>query len=284
VTFSIVARSADGSSWGVAVASKFLAVGAYVPAAQAGTGAIATQSYANLTFREDGLALLRSGSDARQTLDALLAGDELREQRQVGVVDRDGTSATFTGAECNPWAGGLAGNDYAIQGNILAGGEVVAAMERAWLESVDQPDLELRLLAALEAGDSAGGDRRGRQSAALFTVRAGGGYGGGNDVVADLRVDDHPEPVKELRRLAVLRDLYFGTTAEDELLALTGPLLADVARMLADLGYPPGDEDPASVRQALWDWACIENLEERVPDALVIDPAVLGELKKARRD
>ena len=279
MTFSIVARSNDASSWGVAVASKFLAVGAYVPAAEAGTGAIATQSYANLAYRRGGLALLKAGSDAQQTLDSLVSGDDRREQRQVGLVDAHGRAATFTGTECNPWAGGVAGDGYAIQGNILTGPEVVGSMHEAWLASKDEPALARRLFAALSAGDSAGGDRRGRQSAALLVVSPGAGYGGGNDVLADLRVDDDPEPLTELARLLDLHDLYFGTSREEDLLPLKGPLVSEVGSLLASVGHTPCSEQPADVRQALWDWAGVENLEERVPESEVIDPVVLRVLR-----
>lgn len=280
MTFSIVARSDDGESWGVAVASKFLAVGAYVPAAQAGTGAIATQSYANLAYRLGGLALLSAGSDAQQTLDALVSGDDERDERQVGLVDALGRAATFTGGGCKPWAGGVAGDGYAIQGNILTGPEVVESMQRAWLESNDEPMLARRLYAALAAGDSAGGDRRGRQSAALLVVSPGAGYGGGNDVLADLRVDDHHAPLTELARLLDLHDLYLGSSPPEELLALQEPLVSEVARLLAAVGCPPTGDRPADVREALWDWAAVENLEERVPEAEVIDPVVLRVLRE----
>jgi uncharacterized Ntn-hydrolase superfamily protein len=280
LTFSIVARSDDATSWGVAVASKFLAVGAYVPAAEAGTGAIATQSYANLAYRLGGLALLKAGSDAKQTLDALVSGDDRREERQVGLVDAQGGAATFTGSECKPWAGGVAGDGYAIQGNILTGPEVVDSMRQAWLDSHDEPHLAGRLYAALAAGDSAGGDRRGRQSAALLVVSPGAGYGGGNDVLADLRVDDHPAPLAELARLIDLHDLYFGSSRPGELLALEEPLVSEVSRLLTGLGYPPHGDRPSDVRDALWDWAGVENLEERVPEADVIDPVVLEALRE----
>ena len=175
MTFSIVARSADGAGFGVAVASKFLAVGAAVPAAAAGVGAIATQSYANLAYRPDGLALLAEGRGAALTLEMLTSADEKRETRQAGIVDANGIAATFTGSECQPWAGGVARDGYAIQGNILVGPEVVEAMERAWLASAYDAPLTRRLLAALSAGDQVGGDRRGRQSAALLVVTPEGG-------------------------------------------------------------------------------------------------------------
>jgi len=279
MTFSIVGRSADGSSLGVAVASKFLAVGAAVPAAEAGAGAIATQSYANLAYRPEGLAMLREGHSAPDTLAALTAADALREQRQAGVVDSGGRSASFTGEQCNPWAGGCTGPDYAIQGNILTGPEVVTAMERAWLVGDPSAPLGRRLLAALTAGDEAGGDRRGRQSAALYVVQPGGGYGGGSDVYADLRVDDSPSPVPELARLLGLHDLFFGRPDPDALRPLEGKLLDEVNGLLVQVGHPPAGDDAGAVRAALWDWAGVENLEERIPEAPVIDPVVLDVLR-----
>jgi uncharacterized Ntn-hydrolase superfamily protein len=278
MTFSIVAT--DGSSWGVAVASKFLAVGAAVPAAAAGVGAIATQSYANLAYRPDGLALLRDGKAAQETLDALTAADDKRETRQAGVIDARGNAATFTGAECNAWAGGrigehgIGGAAYAIQGNILTGEDVVAEMERAWLAtSADEP-LSRRLLAALRAGDAAGGDKRGRQSAALLVVTPGGGYGGGSDVFVDLRVDDDPAPIPELERLLDLHDIFFGKPDPDAALPLEGALAEEVRDHLAALGHDDPDLD-----QALADWAGIENYEERLLPGR-IDPLVLGQLRK----
>ncbi len=279
MTFSIVARSADGSAWGVAVASKFLAVGAAVPAAQAGVGAIATQSYANLAYRPDGLALLRTGQPAADVLATLTAADDKRSQRQAGVVDRDGRAATWTGEECNPWAGGVTGDGYAVQGNILTGPEVVAAMQSAWLDSDPGGPLARRLLAALRAGDEAGGDRRGRQSAALLVVTPNGGYGGGSDVYADLRVDDHPGPVPELARLLGLHDLFFGRPDPAAQQPLEPPLLDEVYGLLVQVDHPPAAAEPAAVRAALWDWAGVENLEERIAAGPVIDPLVLEVLR-----
>jgi uncharacterized Ntn-hydrolase superfamily protein len=274
MTFSIVARGADGKSFGVAVASKFLAVGAAVPAAEAGIGAIATQAYANLAYRADGLAQLRHGRRAQLTLDSLVATDDKRESRQAGVVDAAGAAATFTGSECNPWAGGVTGDGYAIQGNILVGPEVVAAMEQAWLGSGPEESLARRLLAGLTAGDDAGGDRRGRQSAALLVVTPEGGYGGGSDVLVDLRVDDHVAPIAELARLLDLHDLYFGKPDPDTLLDLEGDRAAEVRTLLAKRGFA-GDDLGA----ALAAWAGIENYEERVV-AGKIDPLVLAKLRE----
>lgn len=276
MTFSIVAT--DGEQWGVAVASKFLAVGAAVPAAEAGVGAIATQSYANLAYRPDGLARLRSGSSAQETLDALTAADEQRAQRQAGIVDSSGRAATYTGDACHGWAGGVTGDGYAIQGNILTGPDVVDAMQAAWLASSPDEPLARRLLAALLAGDQAGGDRRGRQSAAIYVVTAGGGYGGGSDQLVDLRVDDHPSPVPELGRLIDLHDVFFGKPDPDAALPLEGHLAGEVRAWLALLGYSSADESTESLDAALADWAGVENVEERMLPGR-IDPLVLEMLR-----
>jgi uncharacterized Ntn-hydrolase superfamily protein len=263
MTFSIVA-TADGQ-WGVAVASKFLAVGAAVPAAQWGVGAVATQSFANLAYRPEGLRLMAEGRTAQQALDALTATDELREQRQAGIVDRLGGAATWTGTECHGWAGGRTGDGWAAQGNILTGPEVVDALAETFTATAGS--LSSRLAAALLAADRAGGDRRGRQSAVLLVVSEGGGYGGGSDVLVDLRVDDHPDPVLELQRLLDLHTLYFGRP--EETLPLEGELAAEVAAKLERLGYKDLD-----------DWAGVENYEERmVPGA--IDVLVLQKLREA---
>ncbi len=265
MTFSVVGT--DGTAWGVAVASKFLAVGNAVPAAEVDVGAIATQSYANLAYRPDGLRLLADGKSAQQTLDALTSADQGRDQRQAGVVDRDGRSATFTGSGCHGWAGGRTGDGYAIQGNILTGPEVVEEMERAWLAS--SGDLADRLLAALAAGDTAGGDKRGRQSAALLVVRRGGGYGGMSDVEIDLRSDEHPTPIPELYRMLTLHRLYFGTPDAEQLMPLEGELADEVSQRLQQLGFTSLD-----------DWAGVENYEERMVPGK-IDPLVLEKLREA---
>ena len=202
-TFSIVAFDPKTGDLGVAVASKFLAVGSVVPYAKAGVGAIATQSFANTTFGPKGLELLRKGLTPSQVLKQLLASDKDRELRQVGIVDAKGRAAAFTGKKCLPWAGHIVGKGFAVQGNILAGEQVVKAMAKAFQET--QGELAERLMAALEAGEQAGGDARGKQSAAILVVRKGAGYGGFDDRYIDLRVDDHPEPVKELRRILTIK-------------------------------------------------------------------------------
>ncbi|WP_426560818.1 DUF1028 domain-containing protein [Angustibacter sp. McL0619] len=271
MTFSIVGR--DGDAYGVAVASKFLAVGSAVPAVRAALGAIATQAYANLSYRPDGLGHLAEGSSSAAAAMLLTTADEGQMHRQLGIVSASG-GCTFTGSECHAWAGGVAGDDYAIQGNILVGEQVVTAMEQAWTSSTGQP-LAYRLLAALGAGDQAGGDRRGRQSAALLVARPGAGYGG-DDVEYDLRVDDHDQPVPELRRLTELHDLYFGEPSAEGLLPLQGAVADEVRELLARLGHEGPDLD------ALLDtWASSANFEMRLRPGS-IDPVVLEQLRLGR--
>lgn len=266
MTFSICARSDDGLEYGVAVASKFLAVGSAVPGAAANVGAVATQSFANLSYRPDGLLLLASGRSAAAVVRELTHADELRHQRQVGIVGISGHGSSFTGAECHPWAGSRTGDGYAIQGNILVGEEVVIEMEKAWLASAGP--LAQRLLAALVAGDNAGGDQRGRQSAAVLVVTPGGGYGGGSDVSVDLRIDDHPAPCDELTRLLNLHQLYFGATTES--LPLVGELADEVQTLLDALGHPSLDS-----------WMGVENYEMRAVEG-GIDVLALEQLRAAR--
>ncbi len=253
MTFSIVARSDDGDSLGVAVASKFLAVGSAVPAARMGLGAIATQSFCNTLYKRDGLARLADGASAQETLDALLDNDDEREERQAGVVDASGRAATWTGSGCLDWAGGVTGPGYAIQGNILTGPDVVQAMHEAYLNSGAEAALPERLLAALRAGDAAGGDSRGRQSAALLVVSASGSYTPGDDLAYDLRVDDHPDPCTELTRLLALHHVFFDRPDDDDLLPLDGELAVEVEQHLQTLGHPD-----------LNTWAGVENYELRL--------------------
>jgi len=200
-TFSIVARDPLTQELGVAVASRFFSVGSVVPYARADAGAVATQANANVTFGPRGLELLRRNASAKETLEILLRGDTGNGTggRQLGIVAADGSSATHTGPDCNAWAGGRNGPNYAVQGNILAGEQVVVAMEKAFLET--KGTLARRMYAALVAGDAAGGDSRGRQSASLLVVKAGAGFNGGSDRAIDIRVDDHAEPFRELGRL-----------------------------------------------------------------------------------
>ena len=283
MTFSIVARSEDGTELGVAVASKFLAVGAVVPAAEVGAGAIATQAMANLAYRPRGLALLAAGGDAHDVLTTLLSEDPDHHHRQAGVVDARGGAASFTGESCFPWAGGASGTTrggsaYAVQGNILTGPEVVDAIEQSWRQSDAARPFRHRLLDALLAGDLAGGDSRGRQSAALLVVTPGGGYGGGSDVLVDLRVDDHPDPVPELVRLLGIRDLLFERPDPAACIPLEGDVADETRRRLAGLGHTSAD-----VGSALEAWAGIENLEERMVPGR-IDPLVLAHLRRLTGD
>ncbi len=271
-TYSICACDLEAGQWGVATQSKFLAVGAVVPWAEPHVGAIATQSYANPRYGPDGLALLRDGLSAGEVAERLTAGDEGREHRQLGVVDGHGGSATFTGAECHAWAGGLTGSWYAAQGNILVSGETVAALAETFEATAGTP-LADRLIDCLAKAQEAGGDRRGQQSAALLVVETGGGYAGLSDVLVDLRVDDHTRPVDELRRLYEIHRSLFGKTPRDKWIAVDAELAAELEDRLARLGYTGGLAD------ALFRWAGDENLEERVDGAESIDPVVLRELR-----
>ena len=305
MTFSIVARDPVTGDLGVAVASKFLAVGSVVPWASAGVGAVATQALANVAFGPDGLEALAAGADAESVLAGLVAADDGRADRQVGVVDANGGAASHTGAGCLSWAGGRVGNGVAIQGNILAGPGVVDAMSSAF-EAASGP-LPERLLTALLAGDRAGGDARGRQSAALLVVRPGGGYGGSTDRWIDLRVDDHVDPVSEARRLLDIWRLLYERPEPEDLLPIDAALAAELRERLARAGWAPGRDDAfaTSIRTSLdeltrigeardagpdwdaaWDgalltWMGVANLEERTAAAGWIDPAVLEQLRAA---
>jgi len=279
MTFSIVGSDQDTGDLGVAVASRFPCVGAVVPWAKAGIGAVATQSWANTAFGPEGLALMEGGASASDALDLLIRADEGRDDRQVGVADARGGTATFSGSTCMDWAGGATGAGFAAQGNILAGPGVVDELARAFVET--EGDLCDRLLAALEAGDAAGGDRRGRQSAALLVVREGGGYEGRNDRYIDLRVDDHADPIRELRRIFEVWDDQM-LIRHDPLLPATPELVADVQRRLAALGHfagdPSGELDDAT-RAALGEWAGGANLEGRLRDDDQMSQALVRELR-----
>jgi uncharacterized Ntn-hydrolase superfamily protein len=238
-TFSIVAADVERGEWGVAVQSKFIAVGAVVPWAEAGVGAVATQALANVGYGPSGLARLKAGEAPEAIVRALTADDPDREKRQVGLVDAKGRAASFTGSECLPWAGHSVGRGYACQGNILYGPEVVRGMSRSF-ESTPG-DLPERLLGALSAGQREGGDRRGMQSAALLVVRAKGGYGRGNDRWIDLRVDDHPSPIEEIQRMLKVYDL---TLLEREdpatLVSITPEIAGIVQQHLGVIGFYSG--------------------------------------------
>jgi uncharacterized Ntn-hydrolase superfamily protein len=275
-TFSIAAT--DGQDWGIAVASKFLAVGSVVPAAVAGVGAIATQAMGNTAYKSDGLRHLREGLTAAEVVAALTAADPDRDHRQLGVVDKDGNGATYTGSACFDWAGGRVGPGVACQGNILSGPEVVDAMMASFSSS--QGALTSRLLAALAAGDEAGGDRRGRQSAAILVVRANAGYGGHDDRMVDLRVDDHPQPVAELNRLLRLWRLHFESPDQEQLVPLDQDVLERVRRALFQLGRTVPDASADETLDALQAWAGMENLEERCGSRTLMDPLVMSLLEE----
>ena len=263
-TFSIVAYDAVMDAWGIAVASKFLAVGAVVPWAQAGAGAVATQSYANTTFGPKGLELMSKGESAQEVLNDLLANDEERELRQVGIVDAQGRSATFTGADCFEWAGGKIGANYCVQGNLLTGPEVIDQMASTFEGS--KKDLPERLLDSLLAADQAGGDRRGKQSAAIYVVKPEGGYAGFNDHWIDYRIDDHEDPVPRLMEILRLHNLYFGKSPAEEEIEITGAVCEALQQIMQDQGYDleeiTGEYDQET-RTALRQFIGNENFEER---------------------
>jgi uncharacterized Ntn-hydrolase superfamily protein len=278
-TFSIVAFDPETDSLGVAVQSKFLAVGSVVPWARAGVGAVATQAMANYNYGPRGLDLMAENMTAERTVEALVSADTDRGHRQVGVVDAYGRAATFTGSECFDWAGGVTGEHYAAQGNILVGSETVEAMARTYEGT--NGDLAARLLAALDAGQAAGGDSRGKQSAALLVVREGGGYGGNNDRVVDLRVDDHQDPIRELIRIRDLHTLYFGETRPDDVVAADGDVRTEVADALRRAGYLEGpDRGDEDLFDALNAYIHTENFEEREQRHGHLDRAVLEYMKR----
>ncbi|MBZ9712891.1 DUF1028 domain-containing protein [Deinococcus multiflagellatus] len=279
MTFSIVGRDPRTGDLGVAVASKFLAVGALVPFVQGGVGAVATQSYVNTTFGPEGLRRLAAGLDPQQVSAQFQAEDPDIGQRQFGLVSASGHSATFTGPGCHDWAGGFAGPDVAIQGNILTGEEVVTVMREAWEAGTGLP-LPRRLLSALVAGDRAGGDRRGRQSAALLCAGPGRGYGGLTDDWVNLRADDHADPCAELARLLDLHDLLFTRPAHTR--PFTAAELDWLRALLRRQGYaqtlPAGAWDEQT-EAAAWALYGTENLEERWVAGGQVDPVALAYLQ-----
>jgi uncharacterized Ntn-hydrolase superfamily protein len=272
-TFSIVAFDPEARQWGVGVQSKFLAVGSVVQWAEAGAGAVATQSYANPRYGPEGLALLREGRSAEDVVQRLTEADEERATRQVGVVDATGGAATFTGSECHDWAGGRTGDGYAAQGNILVSAETVDALAETFEATRGKPLAE-RLIDCLSAAQKAGGDRRGQQSAALLVVEKDGGYAKLSDVLVDLRVDDHERPIEELWRLYALHDEIFGRTPKDAWLDIEDTLRGEVTERLAKLGYD------GEFAEAFTAWAGTENYEMRVEGTGRIDPVVLEALRR----
>ena len=272
-TYSIVACDLSASQWGVAVQSKFLAVGSVVPWAEPHVGAIATQAYANPRYGPDGLALLRHGRSAAEVVDALISADEARAERQLGVVDGSGRAATFTGERCHEWAGGRTGECYAAQGNILVSAATVDALA-ATFESNSHLELAERLVECLAAAQAAGGDRRGQQSASLLIVEKDAGYAKLCDTVVDLRVDDHERPIPELRRLFSLHRELFGVTPREDWLDVDDTVARELRDRLTSLGYD------GELERAFADWAGAANLEERVDGLARIDPIVLAALRK----
>jgi uncharacterized Ntn-hydrolase superfamily protein len=274
MTFSIVAADPDAGEVGVATQSKFLALGAIVPWARGGVGAVATQALADATLGPRGLDLLAEGLEPQTVLDRLLGGDEGRETRQVGVVDAAGRGASFTGAECFEHAASLVGSGYACQGNILASAEVVPAMAAAF-EATPGP-LADRMLEALRAAQREGGDRRGQESSALLVAKPGGGYGGNHDRMIDLRVDHHDDPIEELARLLSLHRLHFQRPADSDFVAVDEALEGEIRRLLAHVAPGAAQRD---LWEALFDYMGWENLEERWGGPGRIDPQVLRYLR-----
>ncbi len=276
MTFSIVAADLDAGEWGVAVASKFLAAGSVVPWARAGVGALATQAYANIGYGPAGLDLLER-RPASEVVDRLIAPDDGREHRQLGVVDAAGTGAAFTGGECTEWAGHLIGDVYTCQGNILTGADVLREMAGAF--EAETADLTSKLLAALAAGDGAGGDRRGRQSAAVLVVRTGGGYLGETDVAVDLRVDDHPAPVAELARLVSIHGMLFPNPATLDFVEVDEDLARRLASALSERGFPVDAVSYSDqLKGALFSWIGTENLEMRWSEGAEVEREILRQL------
>jgi uncharacterized Ntn-hydrolase superfamily protein len=271
-TYSIVACDLEAGQWGVAVQSKFLSVGSVVPWAEPQVGAVATQAYANPRYGPQGLEKLRAGKSAQEVVDELTQADDGRSQRQLGVVDARGDSATFTGEECLDWAGGRTGKGYAAQGNILVSAETVDALAETF-ESSAGAGLAERLLECLVAAQAAGGDSRGQQSASLLVVKRDGGYARLSDLLVDLRVDDHELPIEELRRIYGLHQEIYVATPREKWVDVDEALAVEMSERLAKLGYDGELEDAFSR------WAGTENLEERIDGIEAVDPVVLEELR-----
>ena len=271
MTYSIAAYDPGAAQWGVAVQSKFLAVGSVVPWAEANVGALATQAYANPRYGPYGLALLRDKLSAAEVVERLVGADAGRNERQLGIVDRDGGSAAYTGAACHDWAGHRTGDGYAAQGNILVSRETVDALAETFVST--SGSLARRLIDCLAAAQTAGGDKRGQQSAALLIVAERGGFAGLSHVGCAPRVDDHRQPIVQLRRLYRLHDRFFGVTPDEDWLPLAGELADEVAARLTRAGY-----------SSLRDWAGVANLEDRVREEPRIDPVVLEALREDQPD
>ncbi|MGO1057851.1 DUF1028 domain-containing protein [Planococcus sp. FY231025] len=278
-TFSIVGADPRTGEVGVAVQSKFLAVGAVVPWAKANVGAVATQSWANTSYGPRGLQLLEQGMSPEEVIAALVLDDEGKDLRQVAVINADGEASAFTGSECYDWAGHKVGRNHSAQGNILVSEDTVTAMSETFERA--EGTLAERLIEALAAAQQAGGDSRGKQSAAVYVLQEGAGYGGYNDVKVDLRVDDHPEPIDELQRLYKLHEL-FGTPAE-VFLDLEGDIFEDVKRQLVKLGFLDTADYPSydgTVKEALKTFALRENFDDRWTEENQIDEKVFAFLQE----
>lgn len=264
-TFSIVAFDPASKALGVAVESKFVAAGAVVPWVKAGVGAIASQAYANTAYGPAGLRLLKAGRSPKEVIAAVTARDPPREQRQLGVVDARGRSAAFTGRECLEWAGHRTGRNFSAQGNILVSQGTVDAMVEAYLGT--EGDLPIKMLTALSAGQRAGGDRRGQESAAIIIEKPAGGYGGFNDRWVDIRVDDHPRPIDELSRIFEIYDLcLLDRDARSDVVELSGAELRKVQEVLAKDGMLAKERVGGPLLQtltALEKWFSINNFENK---------------------
>ena len=280
-TFSIIAFDPKTKELGIAVESKFLSVGAVVPWAIAGVGAVATQSWANTSYGPRGLRMLKQGMTPKQVGAKLTATDKNAHQRQFGIVDAKGRAFTYTGAGCFNWAGGVIGKNFAAQGNILAGAAVVDTLANTFEKT--NGDLAERLVTALAAGQAAGGDRRGQESAALLVVREKGGYAGFNDRYIDLRADDHPTPIDELKRLLDLHRLYLGKTNPRDILSIDASIARELQTIMHARGYYAGALDGAwdeSTQGAFREFAGVENFEDRLLDGARIDRIVLNFLRE----
>lgn len=287
MTYSIVACDPETGDLGVAVQSKFPNAGVSIPFARAGVGAIASQAYLNPGFGHRGLALLEQGASPGQALDILVSGDPDRESRQVGIVDARGRTAAYTGAECFQWRGEVQGEGFTAQGNVLAGPEVLAAMGETFAGSAGP--LAERLLAALAAGQEAGGELRGQQSAGLLVVRAGGGYGGHDDRLVEIPVYDHATPIDELARLYAIHRLTYFRSRPEDLIPVEGDLARELQDLLRERGFYAGAMDGVCgpvMRRALHDFMGWENYDERIRDDGLIDREVLADIrrKRGRRD
>ncbi|WP_186577654.1 DUF1028 domain-containing protein [Aquibacillus kalidii] len=277
-TFSIVGFDPETEELGIAVQSKFIAVGSVVPWAKAGVGAIATQAFANPAYGPDGLALLESGKSVEEVIQLLTEKDPDKEDRQFGIVDAKGNVGTFTGNNCYDWAGGITGENFAAQGNILVNEETVTALGEGFKKTTGS--LAEKLLAALDAAQEAGGDSRGKQSAAIYVVKEKGGYGGLNDVLIDLRVDDHPEPIKELIRLYHLQQLYFGETKTENILEISGEVREELINGLIKFGYLHDQKvDDNKLYDQFTRFIHTENFEERELEKGKLDKEVLDFIK-----